>query len=65
MMRIIKQLRASGETITEDELVRISPLAFSHVIPNGTYFSRRTPLERERDHDEHEYLFDMEMRVDL
>jgi TnpA family transposase len=65
MMRIIKQLRASGETVTEDELVRISPLAFSHVIPNGTYFSRRAPLERERGHDEHEYSFDMEMRVDL
>jgi TnpA family transposase len=57
MMRIIKQLRASGETITEDELVRISPLAFSHVIPNGTYFSRCPPLGWERDHDEHEHPF--------
>jgi TnpA family transposase len=65
MMRIIKQLRASGETMTEDELVRISPLAFSHVIPNGTYFSRRTPRERERDHDEHEQPFDLEMSADL
>jgi TnpA family transposase len=57
MMRIIKQLRASGETITEDELVRTSPPAFSHVIPNGTYFSRCPPLEWERDHDEHEHPF--------
>jgi transposase InsO family protein len=42
MMSIMQQLRASGETMVEDELVRISPLTFSHVIPNGTYFSRRT-----------------------
>jgi hypothetical protein len=33
MMRIIRQLRASGETMTTEELARISPLAFSHVIP--------------------------------
>ncbi|MCZ6872627.1 MAG: Tn3 family transposase, partial [bacterium] len=45
MTRIIEQLRASGETITDEELARISPLAFSHVIPNGTYFTRQTPLE--------------------
>jgi Tn3 transposase DDE domain len=65
MMRIIKQLRASGETITEDELVRMSPLAFSPIIPNGTYFSRYPPLERERDHNEHEHPYDMEMSADL
>jgi hypothetical protein len=52
-------------TITEDELVRISPLAFSHVIPNGTYFSRRLSLERECDHDKHGHPFNMETRVDL
>jgi TnpA family transposase len=40
MMRIIEQLCASGETITPEELSRISPLAFSHVIPNGTYFTQ-------------------------
>jgi hypothetical protein len=39
VMRNIKQLRTSGETITEDELVWISLLTFSHVIPNGTHFS--------------------------
>jgi len=43
--RIIKQLRAAGETITDDELARVSPLLFSHIIPNGTYFTRPTPLE--------------------
>jgi TnpA family transposase len=40
MTRIIEQLRATGEVITETELARVSPLAFSHVIPNGTYFMR-------------------------
>jgi Tn3 transposase DDE domain len=38
MSRIIDQLRASGETITDKELARISPMAFAHIIPNGTYF---------------------------
>jgi Tn3 transposase DDE domain len=50
MMRIIQQRRASGETMTEEELAWISPMAFSHVIPNGTYFARRTSLEQEGDH---------------
>ncbi|MEE8292726.1 MAG: Tn3 family transposase, partial [Candidatus Tectomicrobia bacterium] len=38
MAQIIAQLRASGETITDEELARVSPMAFAHVIPNGTYF---------------------------
>src|SRR2546422_5400913 len=46
MSRIIDQLRASGETITDEELARVSPLAFSHIIPNGTYFSQRTSGEQ-------------------
>jgi TnpA family transposase len=45
MMHLIKQLRASGESITDDELARLSPLAFAHVIPNGTYFSPRRSQE--------------------
>jgi Tn3 transposase DDE domain len=49
MMRIIEQLRAGGETITPEELRRISPLAFSHVIPNGTYFTQHSTLEPEGD----------------
>jgi TnpA family transposase len=65
MMRTIKHLRASGETVTAEELARLSPLAFSHVIPNGTYFSRRTPLEREGNHPEHGPPFDVEMGADL
>jgi hypothetical protein len=46
MSRIIEQLRASGETITHEELARVSPLAFSHIIPNGTYFSQRPTGEQ-------------------
>jgi TnpA family transposase len=42
MAQIIAQLRASGETITDDELARVSPMAFAHVIPNGTYFIQGT-----------------------
>jgi len=45
MSRIVEQLRASGEIITNAELARISPLAFSHIIPNGTYFAQRTSGE--------------------
>ena len=40
MTRIIAQLRATGETIADEDLARISPFAFAHVIPNGTYFVR-------------------------
>jgi TnpA family transposase len=45
MSSIIDQLRASGETITHEDLGRVSPLAFSHIIPNGTYFTRRSSVE--------------------
>ena len=48
MTRIIAQLRASGETITAEELARISPLAFAHVIPNGTYFTHHTAQDQDR-----------------
>src|SRR5262249_18079631 len=53
MAQIIEQLRAQGETITDDELARISPLAFAHVIPNGTYFARPTPRAHRRAHNDH------------
>jgi len=35
--KIITQLRAAGETIVDEDLARISPLMYQHVIPNGTY----------------------------
>ena len=41
MTCIIDQLRANGETIAAEDLARVSPLAFAHVIPNGTYFVRQ------------------------
>jgi hypothetical protein len=31
------KLRAAGETVLDEDLARISPLAYSHVILNGTY----------------------------
>jgi TnpA family transposase len=52
MTRIMQQLRANGETILDEELSRISPLAFAHVIPNGTYFTQRKPLTPEEAHTE-------------
>jgi hypothetical protein len=30
-------LRAAGETTSAEDLARISPLAYAHVIPNGIY----------------------------
>ena len=48
LTRIIAPLRAAGETITDADLVRVSPMAFTPIIPNGTYFTRPMP----RDHAE-------------
>jgi TnpA family transposase len=50
MMRIIDQLRAGGDVITDDELARMSPLAFAHVIPNGTYVVRHAAVEHQGAH---------------
>jgi hypothetical protein len=61
MTRIIAQLRANGETLTDEELARVSLLTSSHVIPNGTYFSPPTAWERERSHNGHEGPVDIEM----
>ena len=41
MSRIIEQLRATGVTVTDEDVALISPLAYAHVIPNGTYFFDR------------------------
>ena len=41
MTRIIAQLRAAGETITDDELGRVSPIAFAHIIPIGNNLPSR------------------------
>jgi TnpA family transposase len=37
MGEIVARLRAAGETVSDEDLARISPLAYAHVIPNGTY----------------------------
>ena len=34
---IVARLRAAGEAVSDEDLARISPLAYAHVIPNGTY----------------------------
>jgi hypothetical protein len=33
-------------------VARLSPAAFAHVIPNGTYFVHPTPVEREENSEE-------------
>jgi hypothetical protein len=38
---LITQLRATGVRITDEEVALISPLAYAHVIPHGTYFFDR------------------------
>ena len=43
--RIIEQLRATGVTMTDEEVALISPLASAHVLPNGTYFFARVGEE--------------------
>jgi TnpA family transposase len=43
---IVARLRTAGETISEEDLARISPLAYAHVIPNGTYVFDRSRRER-------------------
>jgi hypothetical protein len=35
--KIVTQLRAGGETILDEDLGRISPLLYQHVITDGTY----------------------------
>jgi hypothetical protein len=42
MGEIVARLRAAGESVLDADLARISPLAYSHVIPNGTYVFDRS-----------------------
>ena len=65
MSRIIAQLRASGETITNAELARVSPLAFSHIIPNGTYFSQQPTGEQRGESNGHRSSVSAEKVSDL
>ena len=43
MQRIVDQLRAAGEAVSDRDLAHIAPLSFAHVNPNGTYHFERTP----------------------
>jgi len=45
MGEIVARLRAAGEMVLDEELARISLLAYAHVIPNGTYVFDRVPRE--------------------
>lgn len=44
MEKIVKQLRANGEEISDEVLSHISLLAYKHVIPMGTYFVDAPPV---------------------
>jgi len=42
MGEVVARLRAAGETVSDEDLARISPLAYAHEIPNGTYVFDRS-----------------------
>jgi hypothetical protein len=43
--QIVTRLRSAGEELLDADLAHISPLAFGHIIPNGTYwFDRDLPV---------------------
>jgi hypothetical protein len=37
MGEIVARMRATGEVVSDENLARISPSAYAHVIPKGTY----------------------------
>lgn len=37
IQRIVEELRASGQSVDDEDLARVSPLLRAHVIPNGSY----------------------------
>jgi hypothetical protein len=51
MGEIVARLRAAGETVSDENLARISPLAYAHVIPNGIYVFDRTQRRGTVSHD--------------
>ena len=42
MGEIVAGCERAGETVSDEDLARISPLAYAHVIPNGTYVFDRS-----------------------
>ena len=65
MTRIIAQLRAAGETITDADLARVSPMAFTHIIPNGTYFTRPMPRDHAGERNGHRTPLGVEVGSDV
>jgi len=57
--------KPSKDAIVSEELARISPLAFAHVIPNGTYFTQRIQRERTGEPNGHVHPLEVEMASDL
>jgi hypothetical protein len=51
MGEVVARLRAAGETVSDEDLVRISPLAYAYVIPNGTCVFDRTQRRGTVSHD--------------
>ena len=37
IQRIVEDLRATGHSVKDEDLARVSPLLRAHVIPNGSY----------------------------
>ncbi len=37
MQKIVDQLRASGQTVQDEDLSRVWPLLHEHILPNGIY----------------------------
>jgi hypothetical protein len=46
--QIIETLRHTGDEVDSADLGRLSPLAHSHVIPNGTYHFHDAPIAPNR-----------------
>jgi hypothetical protein len=42
MGETVARLRAAGEAVSDEDLARISPLAYAQVISNGTYVFNRS-----------------------
>jgi hypothetical protein len=37
--KVLDQLQLTGQKVHEEDLCRVSPLPYAHIIPNGVYFS--------------------------
>jgi hypothetical protein len=44
--KIVRALRISGESVSDADVLTMSPLIRRHVVPNGTYFSHFSKAPR-------------------